>query len=152
MDTLRQDLRFALRNVRRRPAVSVLAAASLALAIAGNTTVFSIVNGMMLRPLPYDEPARVVFLCERKKEAPRRLAATSGPNFLDAAELRTSFAAAGAVRWTPFTLAVGGEAPAPIEVAAVVTAGVLVLVALVASLVPVRRAASVDPISVLRFE
>lgn len=66
MGILALDLRFALRTIRKAPAVTLLAVASLALAIAGNTTVFSFINGFLYRPLPYDDPERLVFVCERK--------------------------------------------------------------------------------------
>ena len=54
------DLRYALRDIRNRPAVALVPVATLALAIGAATTVFSVVNGILLRPLPYQDPSRLV--------------------------------------------------------------------------------------------
>src|SRR5690349_2333209 len=54
------DLRYALRDIRNRPAVAIVPIATLALAIGAATTVFSVVNGVLLRPLPYQDPSRLV--------------------------------------------------------------------------------------------
>jgi putative ABC transport system permease protein len=54
------DLRYALRDIRNRPAVALVPIATLALAIGAATTVFSVVNGILLRPLPYQDPSRLV--------------------------------------------------------------------------------------------
>ena len=58
------DLRYALRDIRNRPAVALVPIATLALAIGAATTVFSVVNGILLRPLPYQDPSRLVNIWE----------------------------------------------------------------------------------------
>jgi putative ABC transport system permease protein len=60
IDNVRADLRYALRQFRRAPAFTLAVVLTLALSIGANTAVFTIVNGVLLRPLPFDEPDRLV--------------------------------------------------------------------------------------------
>ena len=64
MDTIWQDLRFGFRTLIRNPATSALALLTLALGIGANTALFSVVNGVLLRPLPYPDPAELVVVQE----------------------------------------------------------------------------------------
>src|SRR5260370_446603 len=57
-----QDLRLAIRSVRATPVVSAVAILSLALVIGANTAIFSLVNGLLLRPLPVDDAQRLVMV------------------------------------------------------------------------------------------
>ena len=65
MDTLVQDLRYACRTLRRSPAFVVTAVALLALGIGATTTIYSVVRAVALRPLPFEQPDRLIFLGER---------------------------------------------------------------------------------------
>jgi len=113
MENLRLDLRFALRNLRRRPGFAVVAILTLALGIGAVTAIFSIARGVLLRPLPFAEPDRLVFVWETQLEEglPKMFAAP--PNFHDWTRGNRSFAGLAAFDAGSFFLA--GDA-GPVEV------------------------------------
>ena len=80
-DLLRGDVRYALRNLRRNPAFTIVAVLALAVGIGANTAVFSIVNGALLQPLPYQDPAALVTMFERVPDAPVDHFEFSAPDF-----------------------------------------------------------------------
>jgi predicted permease len=83
MDTLRQDVHYALRRLARAPGFSAVAIATVALGIGANSAIFSVTNAVLLRPLPYPDPERLVMVSATWKERP---VVMSPQNFLDVAE------------------------------------------------------------------
>ncbi len=90
MATVAHDIRVGIRGLRRHWMINLVAAASLALALAGNTTVFSLVNAVLYRPLPYPAAHRIVLMGEREEGAPQTLTA-SPANFRDLDERNRAF-------------------------------------------------------------
>ena len=93
IETLLRDLRYGLSSLAREPGFTIVAVGVLALGIGANTAMFSLVDAVLLKPLPFPEPDRIV----RLWEAPRPGAsnATSTPDFLDWRRLNNAFEAMG---------------------------------------------------------
>ncbi|MEO1368283.1 MAG: ABC transporter permease, partial [Acidobacteriota bacterium] len=105
-----RNLRFVARTLRRSWGVTLLATTSLALAIAGNVMVFSLTNGLLFRPLPYEEAHRISLIGERTEEAPPGgISPASSANYLDWRERQTSYMDLGAFRGQPLGLGSGEE-------------------------------------------
>jgi putative ABC transport system permease protein len=83
------DLRYALRRIRNGPGFAAMAIATIALAIGANTAMFSFVNGVLINPLPYPDPDRVVRVLERRPDGGPNGISTL--NFLDWARDNTVF-------------------------------------------------------------
>jgi putative ABC transport system permease protein len=91
MLTLLKDMRYSLRTLRRMPGFTVVALLVLALGIGANTAIFSVVNSVVLRPLPYPAADRLALIWETDLKDGIKREGPSGPNFLDWKEQSQSF-------------------------------------------------------------
>jgi len=89
METIFKDIRYAIRSLGKHPAFTAIAVITLALGIGANTAIFSVVNAVLLRPLPFADPERIVWLWDTIPQLPT--APTSLPEFLDWKEQNRSF-------------------------------------------------------------
>ena len=91
MKSLRQDIQFGVRMLRKQPGFTLLAIFTLAIGIGANTAIFSVINGVLLKPLPYPEPQRLVMLWERNPQKGMEQELVTPPDFDDWLEQQTSF-------------------------------------------------------------
>src|ERR1700756_3961789 len=106
MDTILHDLRYALRVLARNPGFTAIAILTLALGIGANTAIFSVVNAVLLRPLEFRDPSRLVIVAE-KSSFP--VISTSYQNWLDWRDQSHSFESIEGTRGTTLTLTGAGE-------------------------------------------
>ncbi|MGB6876237.1 MAG: ABC transporter permease [Candidatus Acidiferrales bacterium] len=107
MSTLLQDIRYALRMLAKSPGFLAIAILTLALGIGANTALFSVVNGVLLNPLPYPQPERLFTIYSRTSAFGE--SSISYPNFLDWQRDNNSFSALGAYRSDSFNMTGAGE-------------------------------------------
>ncbi|HEX6215556.1 MAG TPA: ABC transporter permease, partial [Vicinamibacterales bacterium] len=105
-----QDLRYAVRALRKSPGFTLVAAITLALGVGASTAIFSVVNAVMLRPLPFAEPDRLVRIWESNVERGWPTFAVSHPNFLDFRAQADNFESMAAINNAGFTMTSNGEA------------------------------------------
>jgi predicted permease len=113
LEEFADDVRYAIRNLRRSPSFTVAAVVTLALSIGATTSMFSVVNAVLLRGLPYPEPNRIAVLCELNlTDAAAKPCNVLNPgNFLAWRDVAKSFSAMGAFRESRVALAGGGSEP-----------------------------------------
>ena len=108
MQTLLQDIRYAVRMLVKNPGFTVVAVLTLALGIGANAALFSVVNGVLLNPLPFAAPDQLVALYANRVHLER--ASISYPNFLDWQRENHAFISLAAFRPDDFNLTGAGEA------------------------------------------
>ena len=108
LSTLWQDIRYGARMLVKNPGVNIIVIIALALGIGANTAIFSVVNAVLLRPMPYDESERLVFLNEKSPVLDEM--SISYPNFLDWREHNQTFEKMGVYNRASYNLTGAGEA------------------------------------------
>jgi putative ABC transport system permease protein len=115
METLLQDIRYGLRILFKRPGFTLAAVLSLSLAIGANSAIFSIVNAVLLRALPFNEPEQLTKIWDSSPRQTGERNSVSYPNFTDWREQAEAFQDMAAV-YPAYLNLVGGTAPERIRV------------------------------------
>src|SRR6267378_4008505 len=134
-----KDIQFALRQLLKQPGFTLIAVVTVALAIGASTAVLSLVNALLVRPLPYREPQQLVLLLQHFKSQNLERIPVSPPEFLDYETRAQSLETLGAFGFTSFNLA-GEDRPERIA-GATLTAGGLPLL----GVSPIKRRFNSDP-------
>jgi len=108
VETLKQDIRYGIRMLKKTPGVSVIVVIALALGIGANTAIFSVVNAVLLRPLPYQESERLLFLNEKSPVLDEM--SISYPNYQDWKTQNHVFEAIAVYNRQSYNLTGSGEA------------------------------------------
>ncbi len=116
MSTLLKDLRYGLRMLARSPGSTVVAMIALALGIGANSAIFSVVNAVLLRPLPYKDASRLIVIWETKLSKGILQEQVSPPDYRDWVEQQRVFEKLAALREQPAVLT-GGQLPERVETA-----------------------------------
>jgi putative ABC transport system permease protein len=109
LEGLTRDVRLATRRLAGSPAFLVVAVVTLALGIGANTAIFSVVNGVLLKPLPFPQSDRLVVLYQVDRNEGRNIAAFSPPNFLDVEQQTKTLASAAAFDTGRYVLTGAGD-------------------------------------------
>ena len=116
MSLFLSDLRHSARALRRTPGFTVIAVATLALGIGATASIASVVRSVLLRPLPFPQPERLVSLVETRVERDMFDISFTYANFWDVHDMNRTFDAVGAIRFASRNLGGDGE-PARLTVA-----------------------------------
>jgi len=121
MNTFWQDIRYAMRGLGRNPGFTLVTVVTLAFGIGANSAIFSVVNTVLLKPLPYRDPAGLVKVWTRFTGIglPNDQNWFSAPEFRDLSEQNRSFSAISVLSPSTFNLGLGGGNPQSVTGAAV---------------------------------
>src|SRR5215831_10045300 len=109
IETVFQDIKYAITLLIKKPAFSIVAILGLMLGVGANTAIFSVVNALLLKPLPYNEPGRLVDLWSDNTVDPKAPHAISYTNFVDWRDQNQSFDGMAAYTQNDFNLTGSGE-------------------------------------------
>jgi predicted permease len=109
LEILMQDVRFALRMLRKSPSFTSIAVLTLALGIGANTAIFSVINGLLLHPVGIPDANRLVVIQEKYVKLNLNGIPLSPPNFADVRDSREVFASAAALKESNFNYTSGGN-------------------------------------------
>lgn len=109
METLLQDIRFACRSLLRRPGFTLIAALTIALGVGANTAIFSVVNAVLIRPLPWPEPDRIIAVFEQEHARGWLRVPASAEDFLTWREDARSFASLAGMAQQSYNLTGDGD-------------------------------------------
>ena len=115
MNTLLQDLRYGLRMLRRRPGFTIVAVITLALGIGANTAIFSVVDAVLLRPLPYPQAERLVFLWSTMIGQGVPTSGSAMPDYREWRDRSDAFDGLGGFYYGDFNLSSGGSEPERVQ-------------------------------------
>ena len=106
-DDAKQDAAYAIGSLRKTPAFTVVALITLALGIGANTAIFSVINSVLLRPFPYRDPERLIFVWSSRTSSPRE--PITPARLVDFREQLTSASALAGISQIPLNLTGSGE-------------------------------------------
>ena len=109
MEALFKDLRYAIRSLLKQPGFAAIAVITLALGIGANTAMFSVINAVLLRPLPYHEPGRLVTIWEESPERGMYQMPVSFANYRDWVDQNHVFEQISAYTFANLNLTGAGE-------------------------------------------
>src|SRR5689334_18139935 len=110
MENLLTDLRYGIRTALKNPGFSIIAIVSLALGIGANTAIFSLVNAVLLKPLPFHQPDRLVMLWEDQSSIGFPRAEVAAANYVDWKNQNQTLEDVAALNWKNFNMTSDGEA------------------------------------------
>src|SRR3977135_4074276 len=114
MDSLLRDLKFSARSLLKRPGLTIVAVITLAIGIGANSAIFSTINALLLKPLPFPDPERIVALWEKVPSRGVERNELAVANYLDWNAQNKSFEHLGMYRWWSTNLT-GSESPERVQ-------------------------------------